>query len=335
MNRPLVSIIIPIYNVEAYLERCLISIIRQTYTNIEILAINDGSTDRSDQILHAFQKKDQRIRIIEKTNGGQASARNLGLDLANGEYLLMVDSDDYIDADTVNQCLMTMVQNQYDLIIFDFYQMKANGHKKRIYNGTGLHDAGTVPWNKFYKKILWEDLRFPEGYWYEDLGIVPAVVARAKKIGKLDESLYYYETGRKESQTNLLATEKLFDIISMVENVYEEMKKNKLHVKNKDLEVLFFRHLFYATLLLKVPYIENHVARKKLIMKVSATMNAYFPNWKYPSFVDGNFITNLLIKLSISCYLHHFILLGNLFWKYPKKIKNTLLEISNSRVNAD
>lgn len=325
MDKPLISIIIPVYNVEAYLERCLNSVVKQTYDTIEILAVNDGSTDRSLKILYKYQAQDARIKVLNKTNGGQASARNLGIKEANGAYLMMLDSDDYLDVHAVQVCVDAILQESCDLIVFDFYQVEGKGHKKWIHNGVALNDAGTVPWNKCYKKELWDRFHFPVGYWYEDLGIIPVIVAHAEKVRKIDQALYYYETTRAGSQTNSLNLSRLYDSITMTKQVYQKLKADGLEVlHHKELENLFFKHLLYS-LLFRVPYINDADGRKNLIMNVKLVMDQYFPKWKYPRYVDGNFFTNKLVKLSIFCYLNQQFILGDLIWKYPKLMKNQLL----------
>ena len=111
MAKPIVSILIPVYNVENYLEKCLDSVISQTMNNIEIICVNDGSTDHSGEILEKYQKKDKRIIVVNKENGGLPSARNAGLEIARGKYIGFVDSDDYINSDTVSYTHLTLPTN--------------------------------------------------------------------------------------------------------------------------------------------------------------------------------------------------------------------------------
>jgi glycosyltransferase involved in cell wall biosynthesis len=326
LSAPLISVIIPVFNVEKYLERCLNSVIHQNYNKIEILAINDGSTDSSLNILKNFQKKyNNQLIIINKENGGQASARNLGIEYAHGEYLMMLDADDFLAEDTIDYCIKSIQSKRCDLIIFDYFQINEKGKSRCIKTGTTLDNAGTFPWNKLYKRSLWNDCRFPEGYWYEDLGIIPVIVAKSKNIVKIDKPLYYYETSRKDSQTNLIDKSKIFDIIPMIENVYNELQRRNIIKLNYDeLNNLFIEHLIYVTLLLKIPYIKDIQVRKKLINSINNSMEKHIPNWKKNKYINGNILSMCIKKITIYCYLKNQFFIGNILWKYPKKIKKIL-----------
>ncbi|MGN7228726.1 glycosyltransferase family 2 protein [Priestia megaterium] len=325
MENLLVSIIVPVYNVQEYVERCIKSIIHQTYTNIEIIVVNDGSTDDSINILRKASQNDHRITIINKENGGQASARNLGLEKSNGEFILFVDSDDYLAKNTVQACVQKAEIEDCDLVIFDYYNVNHKGDTQYFRTGTRLDTARTVPWNKFYRKNLWNGFIFPQGSWYEDLGIIPAVVASANKIVKLDEPLYYYETSRGGSQTNSINYEKLHDVIYMFKNVYEAIEGiGKLEEKEKEVEYLFIEHILFATLLLKLPHIEEKEPKYELISHVNTTMAKYFPRWQSSDFKNGNVINHTIKKFVIKSYLRKNFFLGDLIWKYPKKLKTAV-----------
>ena len=127
----LVSIIVPVYNVEKYLSKCIESLINQTYTNIEILLINDGSTDNSKKICEQFKEKDSRIKLINKENGGLSDTRNKGLQEAIGKYIAFVDSDDYINENTVEDNLKTAIEKNADIVIFCFKYKRCKKNKRR------------------------------------------------------------------------------------------------------------------------------------------------------------------------------------------------------------
>ncbi|MBT2718165.1 glycosyltransferase family A protein [Bacillus sp. ISL-57] len=323
MKDPLVSIIIPVYNVEDYLERCLNSIVNQTYQNLEVLVINDGSTDSSSEILTKFQEIDCRFNVITKENGGQASARNVGIDKANGEFILMVDSDDYISNNAVELCVNQALISGCDLIIFDFYYLNSKGQTNYINTGIRLDDANTGPCNKFYHKSLWSNHKFPEGYWYEDLGIIPAILANADKIVKIDKPLYYYDKSRGESQTNQINHEKFHDIIPMLKNVSKEIKsKEKLIERQPEIEYLFIAHLLYITVLLRLPNIKDNKIKRNFVDIINKEIEQSVPNWDTSDFKGGSFFTNIYKKIVIKSYLKKNFLFGDLFWKFPKKLKS-------------
>ncbi|WP_088825249.1 glycosyltransferase family 2 protein [Listeria goaensis] len=315
---PLVSVIVPVYNVENYLERCAESIFKQTYAHLEIIFVDDGSTDSSGAMLETFS--DPRIRVIKQENGGQAAARNAGLDQMTGDYVIMVDSDDYIAPNLVEKCLKTVTQTEADLVMFTSYNVNQSGDMQYIPRNSGhlLTDAGSVPWNKFYTASLWEKLRFPTGYWYEDLGVVPAVVLRAEKPVKLDDALYFYITDRADSQSNLQNDTKFLDVIPMLENVTNELKALDIFEASKaEVETLYMEHLVYRTVLRKIIYLEGTKQRKEVLKIVRETMNSHFPKWEKNGYRSGSGLTAKLKYLAVRLYLQGFVHLGDLVWKVP------------------
>lgn len=203
---PLVSIIIPVYNTEQHLQKCLDSVINQTYHNIEIILIDDGSTDNSGKICDDYAKKDDRVKVYHQKNSGVSCARNLGLDVAQGEYISFIDSDDYIDCELLQQVVSKVRHQEFDIIIFGYNEIKANGiypipidsnvmlHNKteNILEDVLMDRIPNFPCNKIYKKNLWDVIRFPLGHIYEDMFVIPQVFAQAKIIGWISSPLYYY-----------------------------------------------------------------------------------------------------------------------------------------------
>lgn len=205
----LISIIVPIYNVEQYLPRCIDSLIRQTYRNIEIILVDDGSPDSCGEICEEYSKKDNRIKVIHKQNGGLSDARNAGLDIAQGDYLLFVDSDDWIEDETCETVLKFAIENKADIVPFGIAKVYENGTKKiqpiklqkevasaecikaLIYK---VEECGlcNYAWNKLYSSILFEDLRFPKGLLYEDQGITYKLFHKSKRICVCHKKLYNY-----------------------------------------------------------------------------------------------------------------------------------------------
>ncbi|MFP7470623.1 glycosyltransferase family A protein [Niallia taxi] len=325
MINPLISIIIPVYNVEAYITRCLDSLKNQTYKHIEIVVINDGSTDNSLSIVEEIGKTENRIRIYNKENGGQASARNLGISIARGEYFMFVDSDDYLDNNAVQACVEIVNSQQCDLIVFDYYKVNKQGQKQHIHLGTELHTCSAGPCNKLFSRKLWENYRFPEGYWYEDLGIVPVVVANASNIAKIDQALYFYDVSRETSQTNTINPLKLNDKIYMVENVYKELEKQgKLNKNLNKVEYLFIDHLLNG-LLFKLMYVEDTTVRMNIAVNIKTTMDRYFPKWEASVKHNNKGIKKLMKRIVIHQYLKGQFLLGDVLLKYPKQLKKKIV----------
>ena len=206
---PLVSVIVPVYNVEEYLPRCLDSLCQQSLTNIEILLIDDASNDRCGTICDAYAEKDSRFRVFHnKVNQGLSIARNIGIANADGDYLMFVDSDDWVHEDFCKVACECAVNNQADLVMFRFEYNKKNdrfrennntkrlipnGYKTRIEAMELLHrGVEQYAWNKLYRKVLFRNISYPPGYLFEDLGVTYKLVWRASRIYYIDKVLYYY-----------------------------------------------------------------------------------------------------------------------------------------------
>lgn len=204
----LVSVIIPIYNVEKYLKECLETILSQTYKNLEIILVDDGSPDNCGNICDEYAKKDSRIKVIHKTNGGLSDARNHGIDIANGKYICFVDSDDYIDRYYVEklykavknnnvkvaQCSILKIDDNKNIIEkygYDNFCIKSG--KEIIREQYSKHVVeNTVVWNKMYEKELFDNIRFPVGKIHEDEFTTYKILYDLKKVAIINDYLYNY-----------------------------------------------------------------------------------------------------------------------------------------------
>ena len=244
----LLSVIIPVYNVEEYLEQCLDSVINQNLRDIEIICVNDGSTDNSLNILEKFASKDKRVRIISKKNGGQASARNLGIRVANGEYIAFVDSDDFIKEDMFSKLYDAAENNDLDLAmckvsLYDNISGKIDNNawyyklgvfenfNKKIFNHIDTYEftcnISVTPYNKIYKSSLLKenDIQFPEGLIFEDEKFFYDVYLRAKKISVVDDFLYYYRVNRKGSTVDISKDNDYSDMVSIYKLIRQTFKE--------------------------------------------------------------------------------------------------------------
>lgn len=207
MSQPLISIIIPIYNVEGYLPKCINSVIGQSYRNIEIILVDDGSLDRCSEICNTYAKRDPRIKVIHQTNSGVSEARNAALDTAEGEYILFVDSDDWIENDTCEKAIDFALNQNSDIVIFGIRIVWNSGRKNyfksdksecittstaigHIINYTG--GVGNYTWNKLYKHSLFQGIRYPKGKLYEDNATTYKLLHKAERIYITDIVLYNY-----------------------------------------------------------------------------------------------------------------------------------------------
>lgn len=199
----MISVIVPVYNVEPYLRKCLDSIVAQTYTDLEILVIDDGSTDRCGEICDSYAERDPRIRVFHTENRGLSAARNLGLDNARGEYIGFVDSDDWIEPDMYEYLAQVVEQKRADVVeCGEFLEYPGKTiEKKRIL--CGEYDEDIIPlyikgvitttvWNKLWNRKCFDNIRFPNNRIYEDIATTYRVLASAERIHVLAESKYHY-----------------------------------------------------------------------------------------------------------------------------------------------
>lgn len=204
-NNPIISIIVPVYKVEPYLDRCIRSIVEQTYTNLEILLVDDGSPDRCGEICDAWAEKDSRIRVIHKENGGAGLARNVALDEAKGSLFGFLDSDDFIAPDMYRQ-LLSLLNDEVDIaecgiceVVGDVFPEESGSGEVSVYGKEEamrfhIHDEmfRQTVWNKLYKRNVIGEIRFPEGNLIDDEFFTYRVIGNANKLARLENNLYAY-----------------------------------------------------------------------------------------------------------------------------------------------
>ena len=212
MDKPLISVIIPVYNVEKYLEKCVDSVTEQTYSNLEIILIDDGSPDTCPQICDEYALKDARIRVVHKENGGLSSARNVGLDIAKGDYIAFLDSDDWVDATTYEEMLILAFKAKADIVCCegihtDGEQMfeeclhcKPDGtvlNSADVVREILLDNIGSQVVKGLYKCECWEGIRFPIGRLYEDIPVTFKAFERAETVAYINKPFYKYRINPK------------------------------------------------------------------------------------------------------------------------------------------
>lgn len=202
----LISVIIPVYKVEEYLDRCVKSIQKQTYENLEIILVDDGSPDNCGKMCDEYAKEDSRIKVIHKENGGLSDARNAGIEIATGNYIAFVDSDDFVSHDYIEYMYKMIIENDVKLAISGIMNIWKNTPITE-----GIHTTAQVltpketfenflfakgieisAYGKLYHKSLWEEIRFPKGKVYEDTAIMYKIIEQAQKIVYGDKQCYYY-----------------------------------------------------------------------------------------------------------------------------------------------
>ncbi len=271
-----ISVIVSVYNIAAYLERSITSILRQTYGNLEIILVDDGSTDESPGILDAFAGKDERIRVIHKKNGGPSEARNAGLAQATGSCIGFVDGDDFIDACYYERMLYALQAYDADLCISRYrnvYRDRTEDDstdRAAVLEGQealelyiGEEDSWQIKnavWNKLYRRHLLEDLVFPPGKWYEDILYTTALLGRTKRSVYLDRAAYNYIIDREGSIMNTGVNPRIFtDQIS----AYEAKTAFLEALGRPDLARLHDYHYFRRLLLLYRDFWQSQLPERK------------------------------------------------------------------------
>lgn len=242
----LVSVIIPVYNVEAYLRECVDSIVNQTYKNLEIILVDDGSTDNSGKMCDEYAKKDNRIKVFHKTNGGQSDARNFGIEVATGDYLYFLDSDDAVPKCAIKKLVDCCKRESADVSFSGIKRFARNLPNMQQYDASSLtlneietirkmllnDGCGHEPVAKLYKKTIWENERFPKGQIYEDYATLYKVISKCEKIVHLKESLYWYRI-RTGSTMHSKLTSKNMQLLDIADEVTKYLKENVPDVENE------------------------------------------------------------------------------------------------------
>lgn len=238
-----VSVIVPIYKVEKYIKECIESIINQSYKNLEIILIDDGTPDNCGIICDDYSIIDKRIRVIHKKNGGLSSARNAGLDIATGGYILFVDSDDTISTNMIFEMVEVSQKYNADIVCCDFginSLKKCTDSEQKIYAMSkeqaiiNLFDEvgyKFYAWNKLYKSEILKNIRFPEGRIYEDIKTIYLAFKQANNIVYLKKELYAYRI-RQDSITNSEFSNKIYDLVHSINFVINDIQKEKSLYKN-------------------------------------------------------------------------------------------------------
>lgn len=277
---PLISIIVPVYNAEKYLHQCIDSILSQTFEDFELLLIDDGSTDNSGKICDEYASKDSRIRVFHQANQGQAKARNFGLDTAVGEWIVFVDSDDFIDLRMFEVLFSTATANNADIVMCNYYRFTNNEPSNPITENLPypfleeitaknkflyIIDNGElciyhiVPWNKIFNKNIFDNVRFPEGQIYEDSTVAPYLLDSAKRIVCLKESYYFYRTN-PQSTTQRSFSIKNFDYLLLYKDRIDYfLKHGKTEYASKISEDFF---CFYIDNYFKINCVDKATKKK-------------------------------------------------------------------------
>lgn len=315
MNK--VSIIVPVYNTKDYIIRCVDSLVNQTYKDIEIILVNDGSLDNSIDLVNE-KYDDDRIVIVNQDNMGSGQARNNGIKKASGDYLFFVDSDDFIDKDTISIMMNKMINDKVNLVICDYYKYFSDDNKIHINNIPNYdcnNDKQSVigmpaAFCKLFKKEIFDkyDIKFLPGVFFEDNAIIPFACAVSGKYAYVNKPLYYYFQ-REGSALNKIeyneGYEAIFDSLSYL---YDKFNKYDM-IENyaQELEYIYIEYLLHASNLRFLKFNKlNNIKKVSIIMKE-----------KYPNYRNNKYFKMENIKYRIVC---------NLFYKNKVKLLKLILK---------
>lgn len=292
---PKVSVIVPFYNVEGYIEKCLETLVNQTLQDIEIILVNDGSKDRSVNIVKKFQSSyPEKIVYLEKENGGLSDARNYAIPHAKGEYIAFLDSDDYVEKDMYQKMYELAVKENSDMVECDFYWEYPDKTKKdigEIYHGSNemIEKIRVVAWNKLIKKEILEDtkIQFPKGYRYEDVEFTYKLIPYIKNVSFLKEAcIHYIQREGSISNSQNERTKEIFDVLEHVLQYYKEMG---IYEKYKtELEYIYIRYAFCSSLR-RISKIQDETVQEDLLKLTWNNVQEKFPSWKQNSILKTKF----------------------------------------------
>lgn len=246
MKETIISVIVPVYNVEPYIEKCIESVLNQSFENLELILVNDGSPDRSGKICEDYAKKDSRIKVVHKENGGLSDARNRGLQIAKGEYIFFLDSDDYIAPKALEVLYKRIREDDADISISNFLYINQNDDEIRQRNidmpvkdellsrdemleklTTEKYWYFVVAWGKLYRRNLWMNYKFPVGKIHEDEFVCHYIVNECDKVSCIQEPLYYYVQRNDSIMGNGFSIKNLDFVEALFDRVYFAIKHGK------------------------------------------------------------------------------------------------------------
>ncbi len=305
----MVSVVVPVYNTEKYLRRCMDALLSQTIDkkDLEIIAVNDGSTDSSPRILREYEKMYPGVvKVFDKNNGGQATARNLGIQKASGDYIGFADSDDYVDKSLFKKLYDKALETGADLTECSYHSML----EQNTFDENGLPTykeiggRGTIsahedmrelflnpqvsPWNKLYKKEILIDnhITFPEGIIYEDTAFYIKTLPFIKKHAYIDEKLVYYCVRKNSTMTGNMGR-RVGDIFTVFDDIIEFFLRNGLFKEYRDELEYFCVKTALCSNLSRIGRVESSFMRKELYNKTFSFIIKHFPYYKKNKYFKG------------------------------------------------
>lgn len=325
MNKCKLSIIVPVYGVEKYIDKCLNSLVKQSLKEIEIIVVNDGTKDNSQKIIDKYVKKyPDKIKSYIKENGGQGSARNYGLKKATGEYIGYVDSDDFVEKDMYKKLYNKAKENNYDIVVCGNYNVSEDYQNKNIdafinnYN-TDLENiffGKMAVWNKIYKRdiLIKNKLEFKEKVWYEDLAFTLKAIMNSNTFAFIDEPLYDYLI-REGSTMNNSNVQRNLEILDAFNDILSYIQHNKKEEYFSKIEFLAIDHIYISAIVRVLKAEADDKVKRETINKLLDYMNKKFPNYKNNKYINTLSKNRKIIYKLINIKMYGLI---NLIFKVKK-----------------
>lgn len=309
-----ISVIVPIYNVEKYLNKSLDSLVNQTLEDIEIILVNDGSTDNSQSIIDKYKSEyPDKIISLQKTNGGMSDARNYGLEFATGEYISFIDSDDYVDKNMLEAMYKKAKEKDYEIvycntnIVYPNNILKKQAELTTSTESLSLSDKKDlilncypVVWNKIYKKDfllnvdLEEDGLFKKDVWFEDARMLYKLIPNTTSSAYVDG--YFYNYIQRPKSITYTYSERLNDIITNLDNIIDYYIKNNLYDEYKDeLEYTYVRYMF-ATYIKRLAKCKDYQIFINGYKNINKKLSDKFPNYKKNKYLQNKSPKNIYLK---------------------------------------
>ena len=323
MNDVLISVIVPVYNVEQYLNKCIQSILQQTYHNLEIILIDDGSTDSCPQICDEWTGKDMRIKVIHKENGGLSDARNAGIKCVSGDLVAFVDSDDWIEPELYERLKASLETNGCDIAACTVEMNWDNGNKclltvqmNEVLNREEAQLALLKEsllkhpvWYKLYRREVMQDVVFEIGKWHEDVFWSYQVIGNASRISLIDYIGYHY-TQRSDSIMGKGYSPKRLDVMEAYEQRYRYILKNYPELESKTRVYLFLNCIYHGQMVLK--YLYGNEQRECFNYLKALTRKYYVRRTEYSDMKSTHrlWIDLARISLMLACRLKNLLGVG-------------------------
>lgn len=298
-----ISVIVPVYNVYDYLDKCLNSLVNQTDKDFEVIIVNDGSTDDSQEIIDKYVSENNNMHFFIKENGGLASARNFGLEKATGEYVLFLDSDDYYEPNTIE---ILKREADSDIVAFRMYVDEKDKIKEGnmemsefIYDEHILPSKRLLLYNpsacdKMFKRELFDKVKFVTGKYYEDLGTIPLFAMYTDKIKYTNYYLYHYVKRENSIMNKINYNKKIEDIFFIVDSLFTCFKDNNVLSKfNDEIEYIYIHHLLRAAGIRFLDY-----GKIEMVDKIR-----YIMKERYPNFTKNKYFKKYGFKRKLMCKL--------------------------------